>query len=357
MFLTVTAVLVAVALPAWAAEVITVTWVRHAESTANAAGIIDTTVPGPGLTALGQTQALAIAEALAPNSFDGVYTSDMIRTQLTAAPLVADLGSTPVTLGGVREVNAGIFEGGSGVLAGAGYALPPLAWVLGARFVPVLGGEDGNGFDARVDQALAAVYQTGDTDPVVFSHGATIMAWTLMNVANPDLLLALTHPLGNTDVVVVTGNPEQGWTLQSWDGIAVNPDPGLVTKLFVAARTLVVAPQTSLYEIGQALRTGDPAAIAAAVRAGVVNTATAAVDFGRTVVRDVLDAIRPPITILPAQSNSVLTARSQTRGIPTESVRHRVSPAAAVGARSVARPAAATDAPRGSVRTGHRAAA
>lgn len=36
------------ALPAWAAQSITLTWVRHAQSTANAAGIIDTTVPGPG---------------------------------------------------------------------------------------------------------------------------------------------------------------------------------------------------------------------------------------------------------------------------------------------------------------------
>ena len=43
-----TAVLVlAGALPAWAAQAITLTWVRHAQSEANAAGVIDTTVPGP----------------------------------------------------------------------------------------------------------------------------------------------------------------------------------------------------------------------------------------------------------------------------------------------------------------------
>ena len=41
------------ALPAWAAQSITLTWVRHAQSTANVAGVIDTTVSGRGLTALG----------------------------------------------------------------------------------------------------------------------------------------------------------------------------------------------------------------------------------------------------------------------------------------------------------------
>ncbi len=359
------ALLLVSALPAWAAQAITLTWVRHAESTANAAGIIDTTVPGPGLTALGDTQAVAIAGTLAPNAFDGIFVSDMVRTQLTAAPLAAALDSTPVVLGGVREINAGIFEGQGGVLAGIGYALPPVAWMLGARFVPVFGGENGNGFEARVNQAVGDIYDTGDTDPVVFSHGATIMAWTVMNVGNPDLLLAATHPLGNTDVVVVTGSPEDGWTLVSWDGLAVNPDPGLLTKLFVNVRTLVVAPQTALYDIGRALCTGDPAAVLAAVRAGVVNVATAAVDFGRAVVRDVIDALPRPGAALPAQTVSVTDVTAETRSAATGSVRpvraatparrdaRAVPGAAAVAGVNAARSAqperAAAGSPRGAV--------
>jgi broad specificity phosphatase PhoE len=244
----------ATALPAWAAQSITLTWVRHAQSEANAAGIIDTTVPDPGLTALGEEQAQAIAEALQDNDYDGIFVSDMLRTQLTAAPLAADLGITPVVLPGLQEINAGIFEGRGGPLAGIGYVLPPSLWILGARFVPVLGGENGNQFEARVNDAVAAIYASGDTNPIAFSHGGTIMAWTLMNVDNPDLLLAITHPLGTTDVVVVTGNPEDGWTLQSWDGIAVDPDPGLLTRLFVAVRSLIVAPQTALYDFCQGLK-------------------------------------------------------------------------------------------------------
>jgi len=272
----VTAALFLVAvLPAWAAHAVTMTWVRHAQSTANAAGIVDTSVPGPGLTALGDTQAQVIAETLATGGHDAIYVSNMLRTQLTAAPLATELGMTPGVLPGVREINAGVFEGQGGLLAGVGYALPPAAWVLGARFVPILGGENGNGFEARVNDAVATISASGAIKPVVFAHGATIMAWTLMTVDNPNLLLALTHPLGNTAVVVVTGTPDDGWTLQSWDGVPVDPNPGPLTRLFVAVREAVVAPQTALCTTSHPpVGNVQPAGGAAALRAGVGSATT-----------------------------------------------------------------------------------
>jgi len=272
----VTAALFLVAvLPAWAAHAVTMTWVRHAQSTANAAGIVDTSVPGPGLTALGDTQAQVIAETLATGGHDAIYVSNMLRTQLTAEPLATELGMTPGVLHGVREINAGVFEGQGGLLAGVGYALPPAAWVLGARFVPILGGENGNGFEARVNDAVATIYASGAIKPVVFAHGATIMAWTLMTVDNPNLLLALTHPLGNTAVVVVTGTPDDGWTLQSWDGVPVDPNPGPLTRLFVAVRDALVATQTALYNTSHPpVGNVQPAGGAAALRAGVGSATT-----------------------------------------------------------------------------------
>lgn len=51
---------VAAALPAWAAQSITLCWVRHAQSTANVAGVIDATVAGRGLTAPGAAAESAI---------------------------------------------------------------------------------------------------------------------------------------------------------------------------------------------------------------------------------------------------------------------------------------------------------
>src|SRR5277367_698616 len=66
---------------------ITLTFIRHAESESNAANIINTDIPGPNLTEEGQAQAQQLAHQLSRNNFDGIYVSDMARTQQTAEPL------------------------------------------------------------------------------------------------------------------------------------------------------------------------------------------------------------------------------------------------------------------------------
>ncbi len=238
---------IVMALPAWAVGTpMTLTFVRHGQSTANEAGILNTVVPGPNLTPLGVQQAQDVAAALADGGYDGVYASTMARTQQTAAPLAATLGESVVVLPGLQEISAGVFEGTAerGPLALLGYGGPPLTWTFGLRAVPILGSADsGNAFDARVDGAVKTIYDAGDRSPVVFSHGATIMFWVMMNVDNPDPLLILTHPLDNTDVVVVNGTPDDGWTLTDWDDVKVDPNPSLVTRLFVAVRDVVAGLQ------------------------------------------------------------------------------------------------------------------
>src|SRR6218665_1705309 len=132
---TITAALV-FAVSALAAGDIMLTFVRHAESQANADGIINTEVPGPHITELGQQQADAVARLLAGEKFDGIYASDMVRTQDTAAPLAALLAQQVTVLPGLHEINAGIYEGSSedSGLGRLGYALAPLAWTLRPRF-------------------------------------------------------------------------------------------------------------------------------------------------------------------------------------------------------------------------------
>lgn len=315
------------ALPAWAAEVMTLTFVRHGESEANAAGVIDTSVPGPHLTELGRQQAAAVADALAGNNYDGVYASSMIRTQETAQPLADRLGQPIVVLPGVREIDAGVFEGQSedSGLGRIGYVAAPVAWTLGARFVPMLGSTDGNAFDARVDDAVQTIYDSGDRNAVVFSHGATIMFWTMMNVDNPDLGLILSHQLDNTSVVVITGNPEDGWTLENWDGVAVSAEPSLPTKLFVDVRNVVTAPQTALYRIGQAFASGDVAGLANAIRDGIVDVATKVVGFVPKVVDDVVGSLRGSS---PVQSDEPATEQRALRTV-TESAAERSADAPA----------------------------
>lgn len=198
---------------------ITLTLIRHAESEANAAGIVDTSVPGPGLTEKGRTQAQELANQLSHNRFDGVYASSMARAQESAAPLARELGRQVQVLPGLREINAGWFEDKSGSVVDSTYLLAPLAWIHGDRTAAIPGSIDGNEFNEEFTAAVRRIYDTGDTKPVAFAHGASIMTWTLMNVKNPRDELMTDHPLPNNGRVVITGNPATGWKLVDWDGI------------------------------------------------------------------------------------------------------------------------------------------
>jgi broad specificity phosphatase PhoE len=288
----------------------TVTFVRHAESQANADGIIDTKVPGPGLTPLGQTQANAVAAVLNTQAHDGIYASTMVRTQQTATPYATLLAApNPVTisadpyhpdyskdivvLNGLQEIGAGIFEGSSEDegIGRIGYVLAPVAWSLGLRFVRIPGSEDGNEFDARVDAALDQIENDGQSDdPVVFSHGATIMFWTMMNVDNPDPTLLLTHQLDNTETVVVEKNDDGSWTLKNWGGEEIGPAT-LPIQLFVNTRDLIVAPQTALYNMRRPVLNLDAQGIAETGAQGVQDVAKATVKFATDTVTDIGNAV------------------------------------------------------------------
>ncbi len=297
---------------ALAAASISVTFVRHAESQANADGIINTRVPGPNITdPVGKQQAIDIAAALAGNGYDGIYASDMVRTQQTAAPLAALLDKDVTILPGLHEIDAGVYEGSSEDtgLGRLGYALSPALWMLGLRFVPMPGStdSDGNVFQQRVSDAIQTIYDSGDQNPIAFSHGATIMFWTMMNVRNPDLGLLFTHQLNNTSVVVIDGNPQDGWTLVNWDGVAVDADPSFGTKLFVNVRNLIVAPQEAAYAVGRALASGSLLDAATEFVKAVVHVAWAPVQFVASVVGDAIHEV-----FKPAATSSVTTTVAGT---------------------------------------------
>lgn len=82
----------------------------------------------------------------------------------------------------------------------------------------VPGSIDGYEFDARFGDAVKAIYDSGDVNPVAFSHHLAVMVWVLMNVKNPDSSLLASDPLPNTGHIVVVGSPRGGWTLKDWDG-------------------------------------------------------------------------------------------------------------------------------------------
>jgi broad specificity phosphatase PhoE len=201
------------------ARSITVTFIRHAQSEANASGIINTDVPGPGLSPEGKEQAEQVAHQLARNNYDSVYASTMVRTQQTAAPLAAELGKQVEVLPGLQEIDAGWYNGKPETMASSTYLLAPADWIKGDVHNRIPGSISGNEFNNQFTAAIQKIYASGHRNPVVFSHLYAIMYWTLMNVKNPKDSLLASHPLPNVGHVVITGNPMTGWTLVDWDGI------------------------------------------------------------------------------------------------------------------------------------------
>ena len=255
-------------------------FVRHGQSIDNAAGIIDTAPPGTGLTdATGEDQATAVASAIQAeygNSIAGIFESEELRTQETAAPLAraAELADLPaqILVRAQRDPCRHFRRLPDDSLEGILYLLGPLSWVFGLDLVPDLGDPSVNGvtFDESFGSAVQTIYDgavgSGVSNPteVAFSSEGAIAVWTLMNVNNPDFSVLLQEIantggfLSNTGQVVVEGSPGD-WTLVSYDGTAVPQNPGLPTELFVDFRNLIEAPQFAGYDIYEALLTGNSA--------------------------------------------------------------------------------------------------
>lgn len=198
---------------------ITLTFIRHAESEANATGILNTDVPGPSLSPTGQGQAEQLAHDVAHNGYDAIYASTMVRTQQTAAPLAGELHEHVEVLQGIQEIDAGWYNHQPMSIGYAPYLTAMKDWLNGDRQDAIPGGSNGKQFNDRFTAAVRKIYDSGHAKPVVFSHAMAIMVWTLMNSKNGKDSLLTSHPLPNVGRVVLTGNPTDGWTLENWDGV------------------------------------------------------------------------------------------------------------------------------------------
>lgn len=282
------AMLIGAAIPAAAAELMRVTFVRHGQSAGNASGLIDTSTPGPGLTPTGQAQSEAVVGRLGVNNYDGVYASTMVRTQLTAGPLSKYLHLPIRVLPGVHEIEAGVFEGTPESEAANGYGRYPLAWALqGNRDLRIPGSIDGNEFDARMDGSLQQIYDNGDRNAVVFSHGGAIMFWTMMNASNltmeQKLDLLRYAPLSNTNYVVIEGNPVDGWKLVDWNGQKFAPEATLAAEVRLQLRTLQRQLSGAVTQVVASFATLNPAKVLAAIAASFSDTVVSIAKFAGAV--------------------------------------------------------------------------
>jgi probable phosphoglycerate mutase len=195
--------------------------IRHGQTPANVRGELDTAAPGPGLTALGRAQAAAVPEALASERIDGIYTTRLIRTQQTAAPLARVSGELHrVVLPGIHEIEAGDLESRADKDAVRAYVDVIWAWAAGDLAQRMPGAGDGYEFYGRFDADLARVAAEHDRDATValFSHGAAIRVWTAARATNIAPDFPARQHLENTGVVALEGSPAEGWIVTEWAG-------------------------------------------------------------------------------------------------------------------------------------------
>jgi broad specificity phosphatase PhoE len=250
------------------------------------------------------------------------------------------LGMPITVLPGLQEIEAGVFEGTPEASASRGYGLYPIGWAL-PGVIPQIPVEqfnkdtympgtnlNGHGFDARVDGALQSMYDNGDRNAVVFSHGGTIMFWTMMNVQNltalEKLQLLQSAQLHNTDYVVIEGNNEDGWTLVNWNGKQFSPEPALFAEVGLQVRTLTRQLAAAVQQVTAAFATRDLAAIATAINRGLAEATQSLVKFGRAVtakvIHEVDQAIRPPApTPAPVPAPAPAPADAPTVSLAAES--------------------------------------
>ncbi|WP_232548867.1 histidine phosphatase family protein [Propioniciclava soli] len=188
--------------------------VRHGQTASNVHRLLDTAVPGADLDAVGRSQAELLVERLAHHPIDAVYTSDLVRTQQTVAPLAAARGLEPRTIGGFREIQAGEDEMSPD---SSRYIAVLKAWGEGDPEASLPGGEDAETFLERFDAGIAAVEEAGHDLPVVVSHGAALRAWVLARAVDLDVEWAVARRMGNTAVLLCERDAAGDWRLLDWD--------------------------------------------------------------------------------------------------------------------------------------------
>ena len=191
--------------------------IRHGQTPSNVTGAIDTAHPGAPLTPLGEAQARAVPVALDGVRVDAVHASTLVRTQLTAAPLVEARGAALEVHDGFREISAGTLEMRTDEEAVRSYATCVAAWMWGDLDRTMPGGSTGHEFLERYDAAMDAALEGhgDDATVVVVSHGAAIRVWTT-HIARMDPAVTTELRMPNTGMVVLDGAPGRGWVVEQW---------------------------------------------------------------------------------------------------------------------------------------------
>jgi 2,3-bisphosphoglycerate-dependent phosphoglycerate mutase len=155
--------------------VTTLILVRHGETDWNRDGRWQGQADAP-LNERGREQARALAEQLAGEPVDAVYSSDLSRARETAEIIAARLDREPVEVDPrLREVNVGGWSGLTMAEIEARYPAEVALWRTGDPAHAFAGGETYAAMGERVVDALAEIASRHpDDNVVVVLHGGSI---------------------------------------------------------------------------------------------------------------------------------------------------------------------------------------
>ncbi|GAA4406923.1 histidine phosphatase family protein [Tsukamurella soli] len=197
--------------------------VRHGQTTANAAKILDTRPPGAPLTEEGQEQARRFATER-PGVAPAALLSSVARRAQQTAGLIGQGWGVPVhVVDGVQEIQVGELEGRSDDDAHKQFEALVRRWHDGDHTAAPVGGESVRDLLARYLPAVGAIRERylPDGDVYLVSHGAAIRL-VAAHLANVDSEFAYKNHLANTAEVILAP-AGAGWELVSW-GTPVSSD-------------------------------------------------------------------------------------------------------------------------------------
>jgi broad specificity phosphatase PhoE len=147
---------------------------RHGESDWNATNRFQGHSDRP-LTELGREQARALAEIVAAQNVEAIYSSPLERALETARIVAAQTGLEVIPRDDLREVDTGSWSGLSRAEVQERFPEEFERWISGGT-----GWEDGESYEQMGERVLAAVRQIAATHPdgrvLIVSHGGPIRA-------------------------------------------------------------------------------------------------------------------------------------------------------------------------------------
>ncbi|MFY2787614.1 histidine phosphatase family protein [Rhodococcus sp. MALMAid1271] len=194
--------------------------VRHGQTKANVAKMLDTAPPGAELTELGHQQAERYAQTWVNRPPAVLASSVALRAKQTAGYIERATSVPLLVVDGIHETFAGDLEDRDDPDAHREFTEVFRRWHDGDLAAAVPGGDSGQSVLERyvpVLDGFRSQYLGDDTagDVVVVSHGAAIrlVAAVLTGV---DGTFAADNHLDNTDTVELLPLPGGGWACAKW---------------------------------------------------------------------------------------------------------------------------------------------